>query len=356
MSRVTIYDSKAPQIPANCVEYPKKGTLSFLRAAAPFLLATAFSLRAMARTIRPDANLTHKERAAARERTKRKIAALRRASRVLSSQEARALPSAKRGRTRAPSETEEDMSDSETEEDESAPATRPAPPAASGYAKGEHRRSPAAAAAEQEEEADGWADEARGIFRAHEGRRALVDGSARTCGQDGLVTIATALGIATSKEAVRAATLPSDGDTKVGTIKAFAESTLGIRMRSLKNHCVLGYSLWERPGGVEHNMLLLEEGSYYVELKLTMPKEPGTVTAKVDRHVVVYDASFRRVEGERYFCGVFKDNYGAAKLLEASDRAWLGKPHAPAARAVFRSIFPAAAKVEVDNAWLCDRV
>ena len=174
----------------------------------------------MARTIRPvaSANLSDKERAAARARTKRKITALRRAARMLSSQEARALPSAKRGRARAPSETQEDTSDSETEEDDSASATRSAPPASSGYAKGVRRRSPAAAEAEQEEEEDGWADEARGIFRAHEGRRALVDGN------------------------------------------------------------------------------------------------------------------------------------------EASDRAWLGKPHAPAARAVFRSIFPAAAKVEVDNAWLCDRV
>ena len=91
----------------------------------------------MARTIRPvaSANLSDKERAAARARTKRKITALRRAARMLSSQEARALPSAKRGRARAPSETQEDTSDSETEEDESASATRSAPPASSGYAR-----------------------------------------------------------------------------------------------------------------------------------------------------------------------------------------------------------------------------
>ena len=47
-------------------------------------------------------------------------------------------------------------------------------PAASGYAYGSRRRS-AAAAQVQEAEEDGWADEARGIFREHEGRRALVD-------------------------------------------------------------------------------------------------------------------------------------------------------------------------------------
>ena len=47
------------------------------------------------------------------------------------------------------------------------------------YAYGSRRRSAAAAEAAQELEEDGWADEARGIFREHEGRRALVDGNAR---------------------------------------------------------------------------------------------------------------------------------------------------------------------------------
>ena len=55
-------------------------------------------------------------------------------------------------------------------------------------------------------EEDGWADEARGIFREREGRRALVDGNARSCGQDGLVAVATLLGLkaSRSKDAVRA--------------------------------------------------------------------------------------------------------------------------------------------------------
>ena len=75
---------------------------------------------------------------------------------------------------------------------------------------------------------------------------------------------------------------------------------------------------------------------------------------QVDRHVVVYDANFRRREGERQFYGVIKDNYGPAKLLDASDRAWLGKPQPPPARAMWCSLFPAAAKVEVVNAWLCE--
>ena len=94
-------------------------------------------------------------------------------------------------------------------------------------------------------------------------------------------------------------------------------------------------------------------GLYYVELKITMAKEGG---GRVDRHVVIYDAGFRRSQGERLFYGAIKDNYGDAKLLEACDRVWRGKPEVPPARAMWRSLFPAAAKVEVANAWLCERV
>ena len=54
---------------------------------------------------------------------------------------------------------------------------------------------------------------------------------------------------------------------------------------------------------------------YYTELVITMPKQEPVARAKVDRHVVVYDASFRRSEGEQCFYGAIKDNYGAAKLL-----------------------------------------
>jgi hypothetical protein len=70
---------------------------------------------------------------------------------------------------------------------------------------------------------------------------------------------------------VRAATLPPVGDTQVGVIRAYAADTLGIGMRSLKDHAILGFSLWERPGGAEHQLLLLEDGVYYVELTITMP-------------------------------------------------------------------------------------
>ena len=202
-------------------------------------------------------------------------------------------------------------------------------------------------------EEDGWADEARGIFRQHEGRRSLVDGNARSCGQDALVAVATDLGVKTSKDAVRSATLPPAGDTPLGTIAAYARGRLGISMRSLKDHSVLGVSLWELPGGAEHQMLLLLAGIFYVELKITMPMAQGETRARVDRHVVVYNANFRR--GSSVF-GVIKDNYGSAKVLDARDRVWLGKPQPPPARAMWRSLFPAAAKVEVDNVWICERM
>ena len=153
-------------------------------------------------------------------------------------------------------------------------------PAASGCAYGSLRRSAPEAEQAHEEEEDGWADEARGIFREHEGRRSLVDGNAHTCSQDGLVAVATALGMRASKDAVRAATLPPEGDTKVGTIRAHAAGTLGIGMRSLKDHSVLGFSPWERPGGAEHQLLLLEAGLYYTELEISMPKTEPAAKAK----------------------------------------------------------------------------
>jgi len=195
-----------------------------------------------------------------------------------------------------------------------------------------------------------------GFPRARGSRRALVDGNTRTCGQDALVAVATGLGVQTSKVAVRAATLPAEGDTPMGSIRAYATRALGIAMRSLKDHSILGFSPWEQLGGAEHQLLLLENGLFWVELVITMPKQSSAAAAKVDRHVVVYDADFRRVDGGQRFYGAIKDNYGEAKLLEACDRAWVGKPQPPPARALWRSLFPAAAKVEVDNAWLCERV
>ena len=79
-----------------------------------------------------------------------------------------------------------------------------------------------------------------------------------------------------------------------------------------------------------------------------MPAEKGAKAA-TDRHVVVYDAEYR--DGDCY--GLIKDNAGPAKRLYASDREWAGKPDPPPARRMFVSLFPRAAKVQVDNAWLC---
>ena len=156
-----------------------------------------------------------------------------------------------------------------------------AAPAASGCAYGSRRRSAAAAEDAHEEEEDGWADEARWIFREQEGRRALVDGNTRTCGQDALVAVATGLGVQTSKVAVRAATLPAEGDTPMGSIRAYATRALGIAMRSLKDHSILGFSPWEQLGGAEHQLLLLEHGLFWVELVITMPKQSSAAAAKV---------------------------------------------------------------------------
>jgi len=254
-----------------------------------------------------------------------------------------------------PREADDDDDDDADAEDDHERALQP-----SGMLKdGRHlrkRRTPEEAAQVQEEEEEGYADEARGTFRQHKDGGTLTDGNARSCGQDAIVTIGKDLGIrAATKVAVYEATLPAKGDTKVGVLKAYAEGTLGMTMRALKDHTVLGYSIFEQPGGPAHNLLLLIAGLYFVELLLTMPKKAGETKAKTDKHAMVYDAHFRRTEGERAFYGVLKDNHGDLKKLEERDRAWAGKPEPPPARAVFASIFPGAARVDLINVWLCER-
>ena len=129
---------------------------------------------------------------------------------------------------------------------------------------------------------------------------------------------------------------------------------IGMAMRSLKDHTVLGYSIFRQTGGPEHQLLLLDRGQYFVELKLQM-------LAEVLKHVVVYDADFRLAEhvdgqGRRRvnLCGQIKDNDSTepAKLLDSDDRV-LAQP--PPARAVFASLFPGATRVSIVNAWLCER-
>ena len=98
--------------------------------------------------------------------------------------------------------------------------------------------------------------------------------------------------------------------------------------------------------------MLIDEGKFFVELVLPMPAKGRARPAATDRHAVVYDADFR--DGAHY--GLVKDNVGDAKRLDESDRAWAaGQPAPPPARDVFDSLFPGAAKVVVDNAWLCRR-
>ena len=58
---------------------------------------------------------------------------------------------------------------------------------------------------------------------------------------------------------------------------------IGMAMRSLKDHTVLGYSIFRADGRPRHQLLLLDRGQYFVELKLQM-------LAEVLKHVVVYDA------------------------------------------------------------------
>ena len=132
-----------------------------------------------------------------------------------------------------------------------------------------------------------------------------------------------------------------------------AESVLTTRpLRTVLAGCLAGCTLGVSQGSGSRPLVAPAASGYAYGSHWR--SAVAAARAKVDRHVVVYDASFRRSEGEQCFYGAIKDNYGAAKLLDASDRAWLGKPAPPPARVMWRSLFPAAAKVEVDNAWICE--
>ena len=68
-----------------------------------------------------------------------------------------------------------------------------------------HRREQGKQDAEEKE--GGWVDLPRLAYRELEGRRSLVDGNARTCGQDALINAAKALGVVATKASVYDATL-----------------------------------------------------------------------------------------------------------------------------------------------------
>ena len=159
-----------------------------------------------------DDHRSSQQRAAAAERLKRKRDGLARAARMPNSQEVMVMPPAKqpvraheaedevRARAHMMVSTASHLFPrrarrTQTFSRDCGLRRAAASPEASGYAYRSRRRSAAAAEEAHEEEEDGWADEARGIFREHEGRRALVDGNVRSCGQDGLVTVATTLGV-----------------------------------------------------------------------------------------------------------------------------------------------------------------
>ena len=77
--------------------------------------------------------------------------------------------------------------------------------------------------------------------------------------------ITTNLGVTATSFAVRKATLQSSGNTRVGAIKDYAKEQLGLEMLSLKDHSTLGGgSIFMEAGGAAHNLLLVEEGLFFV--------------------------------------------------------------------------------------------
>lgn len=177
-----------------------------------------------------------------------------------------------------------------------------------------------------------------------------------------------ALGVLTTKKDVYDATLPAQGNTKVGVIVKYAEK-LGVEMLDARVPSTLGYSVFQQEGGPEHALLQIEDGVFWVELCVSQ-----TGRKQDDMHVVMYDASFTVPEGKNAIFyqpiidagftpdafhlirGVVRDNDKdtSSKYLDPSDREFAekdGKPW-PKARDVFKSFFPLASKVQVVGVWL----
>ena len=214
---------------------------------------------------------------------------------------------------------------------------------------------------------DGFVDMPRSHDRSLNGGRILSDGNVRSCGQDALVMGCKVLGVPITKKKVYEATLPAEGDTKVGVIVNFAD-TIGVEMLDARVPSTLGYSIFQQDGGPAHALLQIEDGVFWVELRISQTGK------KDDRHVVMYDASFTVPEGKNTIAyqpiidagftpdafhlirGVVRDNDKdtSSKYLDPSDRGFAekdGKPW-PKARDVFNSLFPLASKVQVDGVWL----
>ena len=216
---------------------------------------------------------------------------------------------------------------------------------------------PAQKLEERLEEENGYVDESKQSWRAREGGRSAVDGNQRSCSQDGLVNGAKRLGVPVTKKAVDAATLPPVGDTKVGVIVAYARDELGISMLDTKAPGTLGVQIFQAPGGPEHALLQITDGSvFFTELDVDG-----------DKHVVVYDSGYDRYSGDT--CGAIIDNSkdSVVKHIDPTDRSFKvdengkavlskkGKP-VSAARDMFNSIFPGAASVSVVGVWLMSKM
>lgn len=200
------------------------------------------------------------------------------------------------------------------------------------------------------EEGDaGYVDMSRNDFRSINGRRSLVNGNPRSCCQDGLLHGLKALGIEALKKDVYTDTLPKEGDTKVKFMIDYARRKYGVEMISVfkvkEMRPIIGFDFIRFKGGQEHALLQIKEGVFFVVICVAIKNMP------LDKHVVVYDASYRS--------GTFRgaildgDTKTPVKLLDETDRAWSdGTPSIPNARLVFRSLFPSASSVRLKHAWL----
>ena len=197
----------------------------------------------------------------------------------------------------------------------------------------------------------GFVNVPRKAFRCLEGRTAIVNGNQRSCGQDALVNGAKALGVDVTKTAVYAATLPAEGDTKVGVLVDHARDVLGIAMLNARVPSTLGANLFNVKGGPEHALVQHTAGVFFVELQVSQEAQLD------DYHALVYNAGYTHPTlGHIRGAIVDNDKDTPVKLLEPSDRAMAVDAETgravPEARKAFASLFPFASSVRVVGAWL----
>ena len=150
-----------------------------------------------------------------------------------------------------------------------------------------------------------------------------------TCAQDGLISGAKQLQRQIIKKEVYKATLPAEGDTKVGTIVNYACS-IGIQMRDVKAKGTLDTSIFTMKGGPEF-AIPNQLGVFFIELLIALTGKPS------DKHVVVFNSAYTFAEFPQ--CrGIIIDNDAKAPLkhLKPKDRENIKD-----GRKVFGSFFPA---------------